>query len=488
MKLRLWHRLFALTALATLAALLTMLMLQQQGFRSGLLAYVNAVEHQRAQKLLPVFAGEYRAAGGWERLRGNPMLFRRLMDQGLEGESRPPPPGPGERPGRGAFAPPGPPGPPGLRPRDRPEPPPGEEPPRRRYALQDAAGQTVIGPPEPWPDAEVLPVVVDGQTVGRLLVRPLPTLEAEWDLEFARSQWSLGVAAAVLALLLASLGSIVFARRLVRPLNWMAQQAKRIAGGDYQARVAITRDDEIGELAHDFDAMAAALQQNREARQRWTAEISHELRTPIAVMRAELDALQDGIRPFDAQALRSLSGEAERLSRLVEDLYQLSLADAGALHYRFEDCDLAALVRESLAAHSASFERAGLQLSLALPDTAPVRADQSRVRQLLANLWANSCRYTDRGGQVRLALVAVASGWQLTLEDSAPGVPPEALGRLFDPLFRVESSRNRAHGGAGLGLAIARRIVEAHAARIRAEASPLGGLRIVIDWPAGGPG
>jgi two-component system sensor histidine kinase BaeS len=291
------------------------------------------------------------------------------------------------------------------------------------------------------------------------------------------------VATAVVVLVLAIIASIVFARRLVAPLRWMADRAKRIAGGDYAARVASERSDEIGELGCEFDAMAEALQRNRDARQRWTAEISHELRTPIAVMRAELDALEDGVRKFDDAALRSLSAEADRLTRLVEDLYQLSLADAGALAYRFESNDLAELLREVIQAQASAFAKAGLQVATELPGSALVRADAGRALQLFANLAANSCRYTNTGGQVRVSLRDHATCWRICWEDSAPGVPADALARLFDPLFRVDASRSRAAGGAGLGLAIARRIAEAHAATIVAEASPLGGLRILIDWP-----
>lgn len=478
MRVKLWHRVFALTALATLLAVATMLVVQQHSLRRGLLDYVNQLDRERAQGLLPLLAAEYREVGDWSRLRANPPRFRWLLEQaGLaRGDDLAPPdvrgpgPGAGRRggppPGIGAAGPPG--------PGDRP---------RRPYALFDAEGVAVIGPARPWQDALALPIEVDGRTVGRLLLRPLPRLESSWDIDFARSQLMRGVATAALVLVLAIVASIVFARRLVAPLRRMADRARRIAGGDYAARVAIERSDEIGELARDFDAMAQALQRSRDARQRWTAEISHELRTPIAVMRAELDALEDGIRQFDAAALRSLGAEAERLSRLVEDLYQLSLADSGALAYQFEDLDLARLLAEGVETHAGAFERARLQLETQLPATAPVRADGGRVLQLIANLSANSCRYTDAGGRVRVSLEDRGSCWRICWDDSAPGVPVDALSRLFEPLYRVDASRNRASGGAGLGLAICRRIAAAHGASMTAEASPLGGLRIVIDWP-----
>ncbi len=481
LRIKLWHRMVALTALATLAAVGGLLLVQQQAFRSGLLDYVNQIDRERAQSLLPALAAEYREAGDWERLRHNPMRFRWLVDQALgsgRGAELPPPPRPPrDRPPRlgpaGADNGPGRLPPPGVQ----------DEAPRRRYAVYDASDTPVIGPPQPMAGSLQLPIDVDGQRVGSLRFLPTPQLESEWDLAFARSQLRTGVLAAVLVLLLATLASMWLARRTAQPLRQMALRARAIADGDYSARIDSARSDEIGELARDFDAMAATLEQNRDARQRWTAEISHELRTPLAVIRAELEALEDGVRTFDRAAVRSLAGEAERLSRLVDDLYQLSLADAGALAYRFEDCDLAACVRDALSAHAAALERAGLQVDADLPPAAPVRADAGRVAQLLGNLLTNSARYTDSGGRVRVALEAVARGWQLCIDDSAPGVPPDALPRLFEPLYRVDASRNRAAGGAGLGLAIVRRIAQAHGATIAAEPSTLGGVRIRIEWP-----
>ena len=483
LRIKLWHRMVALTALATLAAVGTLLLVQQQAFRSGLLEYVNQIDLERAQTLLPALAGEYREAGDWERLRRNPVRFRWLLDQALgsaPGSELPPPQRPPrERPPR--LGPPGADFGPG-----RPPVPLGAQldgAPRRRYAVYDSSAIPVIGPPEPWPGSLTLPVEVDGHTVGTLRFLPSPQLESEWDLAFARSQLRIGIVSALLALLLGVLASMWLARRTARPLRQMAERARAIAAGDYAARIDSERGDEIGELARDFDAMAATLEKNREARQRWTAEISHELRTPVAVIRAELEALEDGVRPFDRAAVRSLAGEAERLSRLVDDLYQLSLADAGALAYRFEPCDLAASLRDAVAAHTAALARAGLQLEVQAPDMAPVRADGGRLAQLLGNLLTNSARYTDAGGRLRIVLEAAPRAWRMVMDDSAPGVPADALPRLFDPLYRVEASRSRAAGGAGLGLAIARRIAEAHGATLIAQASPLGGLRIVMEWP-----
>lgn len=476
MRLSLSLRLFALTALATLAAVLLLFAVQQHSFRAGLLEHANRAAAARAEALLPLLLREYREAGGWERLRGNPRHFRWLNDQSLGAFAPPPPrrhgePGPGRGPPPGGGRMHGPPGP-------------MDEPPQRRFALYDGDGGVVIGPQLRPAGVLEFPLVDQDRRIGTLTMLPLPRLENAIDIQFAEAQWRAGLVAAAAVLLLALAAALLGSRWLAAPLQAMAGQARRIADGDYAARLGSTRSDEIGSLARDLDAMAAALEQHRQARQRWTAEISHELRTPVAILRGEIEALQDGVRPFDAAALASFEGEVRRLARLVEDLYQLSLADAGALAYRFEECDLAALVAEGLEGEREAVSRASLALETDLLATAPVRADRDRLRQMLGNLIANALRYTDVPGKIRVATRRSGERIELIVEDTPPGVPPEALPRLFDPLFRVEASRSRAAGGAGLGLAIVARIAQAHEASVAAEPSPLGGLRVRIAFPA----
>jgi len=229
------------------------------------------------------------------------------------------------------------------------------------------------------------------------------------------------------------------------------------------------------------------LQNHRDARRRWGADIAHELRTPLSVLRGEIQALQDGVRAPTPAALDSLNTECERLGGLIEDLYQLSLADAGALEYRFERIDLGELVREALEAQRRACTDAGLALEEAVAEGIEIRGDARRLTQLVDNLIANARRYTDAPGRIRVELARTRDGTRLVVEDTAPGVPAHALPRLFERLYRVESSRSRAAGGAGLGLAICRAIVEAHGGRIDAAPSSLGGLRIVTDLPGGTP-
>jgi two-component system sensor histidine kinase BaeS len=227
------------------------------------------------------------------------------------------------------------------------------------------------------------------------------------------------------------------------------------------------------------------LQQNEASRKQWIADIAHELRTPLAILRGEIEALQDGINQPDASTLASLHQEVSHLQRLVSDLYDLSMSDSGALSYRKESLDLIALLQETLTLHSTPLQEKGLHIGLAGLSQQPVRiqGDPQRLQQLFKNLLENSLRYTDKPGQLQVSTQLQASMVTLVFADSLPGVPEDALPHLFERLYRVESSRNRATGGAGLGLSICYNIVEAHGGKISAAHSALGGLEIRVNLP-----
>ncbi|HEY0178986.1 MAG TPA: ATP-binding protein, partial [Dokdonella sp.] len=352
-----------------------------------------------------------------------------------------------------------------------------------RLALLDADGMLVAGSPEVPADAHAVPVELDGTRIGTLRLARMPEISRAVDLGFARAQLRTAVVAAAAVLVGALVLAFAFARRLLAPVRALAEATRALAAGDYARRVAVDRRDEFGELAADFNHLAAALEQHREARRHWGADIAHELRTPLAILRGEVQALQDGVRAAGAQAFDSLHAECERLGALIEDLYQLSLADAGALDYRFEAVDLELLVRDVVDPQRDALADVGLALEETFARTPRVRADARRIAQLVDNLLANARRYTQAPGRIRVALAPDGDDAALVVEDSAPGVPAEALPRLFDRLYRVDASRVRATGGAGLGLAICRAIVEAHDGRIEATPSALGGLRVAVHLP-----
>jgi two-component system sensor histidine kinase BaeS len=483
MRFRLWHRLFVAFAALSVLALAGFAAWQQHGFRNGFLAYLDEVTLQRLQLATTRLSTAYRDNGSWDFLARDPRRFGELIEprdpmRGERGRDIPPPPDERSRDdGNGPVDEP--------RPPHRP-PPPGPPDLMRRLALLDASGRLVAGNPAVTADARALSIDLDGTRIGTLRMQRMPQISAALDLDFAREQTRSALVAALAVLIAAFALAFALARWLLAPVHALAAGTRALAAGDYARRIAAVRNDEFGALAADFNDLAASLEQHREARRQWGADIAHELRTPLSVLRGEIQALQDGVRAPTAPAFDSLYAECERLGSLIEDLYQLALADAGALDYRFEAIDLVELVQEAIDMQRNACADAGLVIEQALADLPPIRGDARRLAQLLDNLLANARRYTDAPGRVRIELGKAGHDARLVVEDSPPGVPVAERPRVFDRLYRVERSRTRAAGGAGLGLAICRAIVDAHGGRIEAESSSLGGLRLVVHLPLAG--
>jgi two-component system sensor histidine kinase BaeS len=270
---------------------------------------------------------------------------------------------------------------------------------------------------------------------------------------------------------------------LTRRVRALVHTTNALIRGDYTARLAPRGHDELAQLARDFNTLAATLAAAQEARRHWIADIAHELRTPLSVLRGEIESLQDGVRPLNQDNVASLAHETERLARLVEDLHTLSLSDLGALTYYREPVDLADVLTDAVSPWRREAEERGFALTLDIEEDTTVFADETRLAQVFANLMQNSLRYTDAPGKIAVALTREDNRAVVEWHDSAPGVADEDLSRLTERLYRVEASRSRAGGGTGLGLAIARAIVEGHGGTLTAAASPLGGLGITLTLP-----
>ena len=513
--MRLWQRLFMVIAGVGALAVIAVLLAQQQAFRRGFVDYLNTLEAQRVEQIRDRLALYYPEDPNWWSMRADPRRFgeligapppeRPLHDARMapSGEELPPrrfdpnPPrhdlrangeqGPFRQPParrRDAFNDPA---APIDSDRPRPPRPPGAHEFSGRLQLFDAQGNRVAGPQQVPTDAllQRWPITFDGAQVGELRLVRIRTPQAELDQEFARSQTRRGLWTAALLLPLALLAAFVFARIALRPLARFTRGFHALANGEYSTRIDGSGRDEFSALAEDFNRLAEALARQRDSQRAYIADVAHELRTPISILRGELHALEDGVRPLDLAAIESLSGEVSRLTRLVEDLHLLAQSDTGALNYRMQRVDLAELLHEAASSWQPQLERAGLRLIVDVrSEPAWIEGDAERLMQLFGNLLGNSLRYTDAPGRVLMALQRSGRDWQITISDSAPGVPAEALPRLFDRLYRVDASRARSHGGAGLGLAIAERIVAAHHGRIGARASDPGGLAITVDLPA----
>lgn len=355
----------------------------------------------------------------------------------------------------------------------------------QRLVLLDAQGQWLAGRREALQQpGQRRALKRQGVTQAYLFLADRSEVHDDVDGQFLRRQ-TLGIAAvAGLSLLVALALALLLARRWLRPLQLAQQAARRMALGELAVRVPQDRADEIGALMRDLNAMAASLQQTEDERRRWIAQLSHELRTPLAILRGELEALADGVRPWSDAALASLQDEVQRLHRLIEDFHLLAVSDLRRLPCQFSPVDVAALLRLAGQRVEERMRAKGLQLQLDLDDgLGMARWDGERIAQLLGNLLENSLRYTDAPGRVVLRARRRGEEIQLMVEDSAPGVPPQQLRQLFDPLFRAEASRSRASGGSGLGLSIARALALSHGGRLHAEASALGGLAQCLSLP-----
>lgn len=478
MKTGITYRLFLAILLAASLAVVSMVLIMQWSLSRGFLRYVNTVEKNSASRLAAKLEEGYGRDLSWDFVSREPARWREVVIASLPEEGHLPPEDAPQ------ASPP-------LPPAGDGNPPPRPLPPHlahnftQRLFLLDANRKVLVRQVAVPSGSEATPLRHGGRTVGFLGLLPRTNISDGHQQRFLKEQrLAFAMVAGIVVALSAGL-SLVLATRLVRPLRELAQATHQLAAGSYSVRVPVSSRDEVGKLAADFNSLALTLEKNEEARRNWVADISHELRTPVAILQGEIEALQDGIRQPTTDAIHSLHVEVLRLGRLVDDLYQLSLSDVGALTYRKADLDLAGLLAESLATFHPAFESKRISLFSELPrhGAATVFGDEERLRQLFANLLANALNYTDYGGETAVSLTCRDGSATIDFQDSSPGVPDRDMGRLFERLYRVEESRNRAAGGAGLGLAICRNIVEAHAGTIEAQHSPRGGLCIRVTIP-----
>lgn len=288
----------------------------------------------------------------------------------------------------------------------------------------------------------------------------------------------------VLMIFAALLVTLFVSRWLVVPLSLLSRNAKRVADGDFSVRMNFKTDDELGKLCQNFDDMTQSLEKNEITRKQWVADISHEMRTPLSVLKAQIEAMEDGIRKPTNENFHLLKRKVDSLSFIIDDLYELSLADLGALNLQKEEMDLSSALTEVLDEFKEKLSQKQLHLTTEFPsDAVTVVADKKRLKQLITNLVENSYRYTDLAGEIKIKLSTHIDQVSFSIEDSSPGVPADAIAHIFDRLFRVEGSRNRDTGGAGLGLSICRGIAESHGGTIDAKESSLGGLKQIINLP-----
>jgi len=292
------------------------------------------------------------------------------------------------------------------------------------------------------------------------------------------------ILAAMLVALLAVVGTVLLSRRVLQPIDTLTAAAHRFGEGDLTLRVPATGHDELAQLARSFNRMADSLQAGEDRQRRLVADVAHELRTPLSNLRGYLEALKDGVIPASQELFVSLHEEAVLQQRLVADLQDLALAEAGALTYHRVPTDVAELLEVCRSAHQVAADEAGVALRLAANGPIVVDADPDRLRQVVANLLSNALRATPAGGSVTLGTVNHGDGWAaVVVRDTGTGIAATDLPYVFDRFWRTDSARGRSTGGSGLGLAIARQIVTDHGGRIAARSEPGRGTTVTVTLP-----
>ena len=305
---------------------------------------------------------------------------------------------------------------------------------------------------------------------------------AGWEF-IAEVWWQLllgGALASATALLLARL----LAKGMTTPLRDMARAANTMSQGDYGERVITSSRDEVGRLADAFNRMSAELANVERHRRDLVANVSHELKTPISALRARLENLLDGVEPPDPEVLQVMLQQTERLSRLVEQLLDLSRLESGDVPMEREDVEIDSLVRTVASEVEVGRAERLVHVRTEIPETLPpLWADRERIHQVLFNLLDNAVRFTQPGGEVVISAIQTGSRCEVRVTDTGPGIPPEHLPFLFERFYRVDQARSRGDGGTGIGLAIARSVVEAHGGRIRADSEVGRGSVFTFDIP-----
>jgi two-component system sensor histidine kinase BaeS len=466
--------------LTTLIATSGMFAFMQWSFDRGFLSYINSQELAKLAPLTNKLGELYTKHGSWKFIIENRRLWRDLHHEFILNEEAGIKPPRENRPLRQFSRPP----------RDKSLAQGRQI--LERISLFDDKQNRIVGRP-PLDNTSVnnnqpslaLEIISNGVVAGYLQLAPSKLLQNQLDLGFVASQTKTFALISAAMLLLSLLISIPLARQLVRPVLKLLSSTKSLIAGNYNIDTKSSSRDELGQLSNNFNQLAKTLRANERSRKQWVSDISHELRTPIAVVKGQIEAMIDGIRPRDTNSLKQLNNNISQLSNLVNDLYQLSLSDQGSLSYRKEKIQLVPIISQAINDFDTVFQSKEIIIKLVSPglvnDT--ILADTARLQQLLTNLFTNTLRYTDAPGELVIELSTTKHIIKIELNDSSPSVSDTDIPQLFDRLFRAEKSRNRAAGGAGLGLSLCKNIVQAHDGTITAAQSPLGGLRIIVQLP-----
>lgn len=447
-----------------------MLSLITANLSTGFNDFVNAAEHKQVLSLKSKLVSFYRDNGSWETLKGNDVLWKEML--GGKGDS----PDINSRQNKHEI----------------------DDSlvvlsvllqTQKRLSLYDINKQVIIGRPlitdNPYSEA----IELDGKVIGWLSLVPSALAEGSPGNEFLAQQYKSYYIIAFAVIVLAFVTAWFFSRHLVSPITSLIEGTYTLIRGNYQIRIEKKTSDELALLSDNVNVLAETLDKNQNNRLKWMSDVSHELKTPLTVLRGQLIGIQDGVFVADEKRVQMFIDQIDTLSNIVDDLNQLSVTDVGGLSYKKSPLNPIQILVQVADSFASKFEQKKLSVDCAVLESliadqkTLVLVDKDRIRQLFVNLLENSCRYTDDLGQVSISARIVDHDLKINIQDSAPGVPVNIQDKLFERFYRVEPSRNRGLGGSGLGLSLCKQIVDAHQGTINTAESSLGGLSINISFP-----
>jgi two-component system sensor histidine kinase BaeS len=480
MKVKLAYKLFFAFLITSLMSIVMMVGIMQYFVVRNFEDFINKMEMQRLGEIAERLGAAYQENKGWGFIIGDPGAFHKILRPGFPGEGHERMPPAPIRPDSG----PGPQMPGNDFERELPLPEPHHFI-EQRISLYDAQKRVVAGSAFLTKDHIFKEITINGKIVGWLGLdkgrRPPDPLKEKFLSRQLEAFFITGCA----VLVLAAFVSLLLSRHLLLPVGRLSEGANALASRKFNTRIKVSTGDELGQLADAFNRMAQTLERYEELRKQWISDISHELRTPIAILRGEIEAIQDGVHEMTRENMESLHSEVMLLGKLVNDLHELSMADTGALSAKQEPVDVIKVLQDTLGMFSSRFSKELLTVHYDQKPTEPtiVLGDKDRLAQVFSNILENTLRYTESPGELMIHGEKTDNDVRIVFEDTQPGVPHSALERLFDRLYRIDPARSRKNGGSGLGLAICKNIVEAFGGEIRADHSGLGGLRLEITLP-----
>lgn len=484
--------LLILTVLITVMVI-AMAIMMHIGFDKGFLNYRKAIEQQFNDQLILTLSDYYKEKGSWYDLQENRSLWHELINassiEPFDAPHRLPPPrgfrdgprsGPRRRPpheqdnGKNHDD---------FRNRDRMSSPRREQLPP--VSLFDKDKILVIGVKQLNSEEIIYQAIKsDNQTVGYLGLLKFKNTRTKQDQLFVKNIDNMLLKLGLLMIVIAVFMTFPIANYFTQLINKITAATKKIAAGDYSIRIQDNRQDELGTLVKNFNLLAQSLQSNANSQRKIMTDVAHELRTPIAVIVAEIEAIQDGIHQADEGTMQLLHRQIFALKNLVNDLHELSESDLGSLKYQMRQFDIGELVTHAYANFKYNFSQKTIELSLiSNSKSCMMVGDVNRINQLLNNVLNNALQYTDEGGTTEIKLECEKHSVVIEISDSSPGLTENQLSKIFERWYRTEKSRNKNTGGSGLGLAICKEIILAHNGEISASQSSLGGISIKIQLP-----